>query len=81
MGYLDAQDRIEIVGAAENNLKEIDVSIPKGKLTVFVGVSGSGKSSTPSPRRAAGSGRRPIRCSCATVFPATSAPASARSAG
>lgn len=45
MGYLDAQDRIEIVGAAENNLKEIDVSIPKGKLTVFVGISGSGKSS------------------------------------
>ncbi len=38
-------DAIEIVGAAENNLKHIDLTIPKGKLVVFVGVSGSGKSS------------------------------------
>ena len=38
-------DRIEIIGASENNLKHIDVSIPKGKLVVFAGVSGSGKSS------------------------------------
>ena len=36
---------IEILGASENNLKGIDVSIPKGKLVVFAGVSGSGKSS------------------------------------
>ncbi|MBE7004061.1 MAG: excinuclease ABC subunit UvrA [Ruminococcaceae bacterium] len=45
MPYLDAQDQIEIIGAAENNLKDVDVTIPKGKLIVFVGVSGSGKSS------------------------------------
>ena len=38
-------DDIEILGACENNLKHIDVTIPKGKLVVFAGVSGSGKSS------------------------------------
>ena len=38
-------DEIEVIGAAENNLKRIDVRIPKGKLVVFAGVSGSGKSS------------------------------------
>ncbi len=36
--------RIEIVGAAEHNLKTIDVSIPLGLFTVVTGVSGSGKS-------------------------------------
>lgn len=40
-----AQDWIEIVGARENNLKNISLTIPKGKLTIFTGVSGSGKSS------------------------------------
>ena len=38
-------DQIEILDAHENNLKHINLSIPKGKLVVFVGVSGSGKSS------------------------------------
>ena len=38
-------DSIEILGASENNLKHIDVTIPKGRLVVFAGVSGSGKSS------------------------------------
>ncbi len=38
-------DDIEILGASENNLKHIDVSIPKGQLVAFAGVSGSGKSS------------------------------------
>ena len=38
-------DSIEIIGASENNLKHIDVIIPKGKLIIFAGVSGSGKSS------------------------------------
>ena len=38
-------DSIEIVGASENNLKHINVTIPKGKLVTFAGVSGSGKSS------------------------------------
>ena len=39
------QDNIKIIGASENNLKHINVTIPKGKLVVFAGVSGSGKSS------------------------------------
>ena len=39
------QDNIEIIGASENNLKHVNVTIPKGKLVVFAGVSGSGKSS------------------------------------
>ncbi len=36
---------IEIIGARENNLKDIDVTIPKNKLVVITGLSGSGKSS------------------------------------
>ncbi|MGI6212897.1 MAG: ATP-binding cassette domain-containing protein [Anaerovoracaceae bacterium] len=36
---------IKIRGARENNLKRVDVTIPKGKVVAFVGVSGSGKSS------------------------------------
>lgn len=42
---MQTNDSIEIIGASENNLKHIDVTIPKGKLVVFAGVSGSGKSS------------------------------------
>ncbi|AZI41402.1 excinuclease ABC subunit UvrA [Deinococcus psychrotolerans] len=40
-----ARDFIEIYGARENNLKDISLRIPKNKITVFTGVSGSGKSS------------------------------------
>ncbi|MUL43868.1 excinuclease ABC subunit UvrA [Streptomonospora sp. PA3] len=40
-----AHDRIRIVGAREHNLKDIAVEIPKDRLTVVTGVSGSGKSS------------------------------------
>lgn len=41
----DSQKYITIKGARENNLKNIDVKIPKNKLVVMTGVSGSGKSS------------------------------------
>jgi excinuclease ABC subunit A len=36
---------IEIKGASEHNLKDVDLTIPRGKITVITGVSGSGKSS------------------------------------
>ena len=38
-------DKIVVTGARENNLKNVSIEIPKNKLTVFTGVSGSGKSS------------------------------------
>ncbi|GAB2953168.1 excinuclease ABC subunit UvrA [Micromonospora polyrhachis] len=38
-------DHIEIIGARENNLKDVSLRIPKRQITVFTGVSGSGKSS------------------------------------
>ncbi|MDY0982786.1 excinuclease ABC subunit UvrA [Microbacterium sp. CFBP9023] len=42
---VDGHDIIRVQGARENNLKEVSVDIPKRRLTVFTGVSGSGKSS------------------------------------
>ena len=41
----DTHDLIRVVGARENNLRDVSVEIPKRRLTVFTGVSGSGKSS------------------------------------
>jgi len=41
----DRHDVIRVVGARENNLKDVTIEIPKRRLTVFTGVSGSGKSS------------------------------------
>ncbi|MCJ1714824.1 excinuclease ABC subunit UvrA [Curtobacterium sp. VKM Ac-2922] len=41
----DSHDRIRVRGARENNLRDVDVDLPKRRLTVFTGVSGSGKSS------------------------------------
>lgn len=43
--YLMTQEYIEIRGARENNLKNVSLRIPKRKITIFTGVSGSGKSS------------------------------------
>ncbi|MCW1825042.1 daunorubicin resistance protein DrrC [Mycolicibacterium conceptionense] len=41
----DSHDLIRVTGARENNLKDVDIELPKRRLTVFTGVSGSGKSS------------------------------------
>lgn len=41
----DKQEYIEVYGAREHNLKNIDLKIPRNKLVVFTGLSGSGKSS------------------------------------
>lgn len=45
MHAADGHDRIRVRGARANNLRGIDVDLPKRRLTVFTGVSGSGKSS------------------------------------
>ena len=41
----DSHDLIRVQGARENNLKDVSIALPKRRLTVFTGVSGSGKSS------------------------------------
>ncbi|MDO5740795.1 MAG: excinuclease ABC subunit UvrA [Ornithinimicrobium sp.] len=41
----DSHDLIRVVGARENNLQDVSIDIPKRRVTVFTGVSGSGKSS------------------------------------
>ena len=41
----DSHDLIRVQGARQNNLKDVSVEIPKRRVTVFTGVSGSGKSS------------------------------------
>ncbi|MBJ7349707.1 MAG: excinuclease ABC subunit UvrA, partial [Rhodococcus sp.] len=41
----DSHDLIRVQGARQNNLADISVELPKRRLTVFTGVSGSGKSS------------------------------------
>jgi excinuclease UvrABC ATPase subunit len=43
--FADSHDLIRVHGARENNLKNVSVELPKRRLTVFTGVSGSGKSS------------------------------------
>ena len=45
MNKADSHDLIRVQGARENNLKDVSVELPKRRLTVFTGVSGSGKSS------------------------------------
>ena len=41
---LDTENTIEVLGARVHNLKNIDISIPREKLVVITGLSGSGKS-------------------------------------
>ncbi|MFC9745687.1 ATP-binding cassette domain-containing protein [Streptomyces niveus] len=41
----ETDEGIQVIGARENNLKDVSLVIPKNRITVFVGVSGSGKSS------------------------------------
>ena len=54
----DRHDLIRVQGARVNNLQDVTLEIPKRRLTVFTGVSGSGKSppwsSAPSPRSRSG---------------------------
>ncbi|MDH3247900.1 MAG: excinuclease ABC subunit UvrA [Acidimicrobiia bacterium] len=45
MHLADSHDLIRVTGARQNNLKNVSVDLPKRRLTVFTGVSGSGKSS------------------------------------
>src|SRR5215831_19196334 len=45
LGAADSHGIIRVHGARENNLKDVSIEIPKRRLTVFTGVSGSGKSS------------------------------------
>src|ERR1700710_73644 len=45
MEVADSHEQIRVVGARVNNLKDVSLEIPKRRLTVFTGVSGSGKSS------------------------------------
>ena len=40
-----SDDEIQIIGASENNLRHVSVQIPRNKLVVITGLSGSGKSS------------------------------------
>ena len=41
----DSHDLIRVQGARVNNLKDVSVELPKRRMTVFTGISGSGKSS------------------------------------
>ena len=45
----DVDKSISVFGARENNLQNIDIQIPRNKLVVFTGRSGSGKSSLAAP--------------------------------
>jgi len=78
----DRHDLIRVHGARVNNLKDVSVELPKRRLTVFTGVSGSGKSSLVFGTIAAVSLLLINETSSAFVqgfMPSTSQPTSARS--
>lgn len=73
---------IEIRGARENNLKNVSLDVPRGKITVFTGVSGSGKSSIVSDTIGAEAQRQlndSSRCFSRAAYRATGAWTSTRS--
>lgn len=65
-----ANDKIVIHGARAHNLKNIDVTIPRDKMVVVTGLSGSGKSSLAFDTLYAEGQRRYVEslCLCATIF-------------
>ena len=54
----DSRDLIRVHGARVNNLKDVSVEIPKRRLTVFTGVSGSGSRTSAHPTRSPSTSRR-----------------------
>ena len=79
MTIADSHDLIRVTGARENNLKDVNVELPKRRLTVFTGVSGSGKSSLVFDTIAAESQRlstRPTARSCRASCPPLRVPRS-----
>ena len=64
------EDSIDVFGARVHNLKNIDISIPKNKLVVITGISGSGKSSLAFDTIYSEGQRRYMEtwCICAAVY-------------
>ena len=82
--YADSHDLIRVTGARVNNLRDVSVEIPKRRLTVFTGVSGSGKSSLVFGTIAAESQRminETYSASCRASCPRSRAPTSTSSTG
>jgi len=71
---MEEREMIEITGAAENNLKNIRLRIPKERLVVLTGVSGSGKSSLAFDTIAEESRRQWQDFTCGAVCRITSGP-------
>ena len=64
-----AQKNLVVKGAREHNLKNVDVEIPRDKLVVFTGLSGSGKSSLAFDTIYAEGQRRYVESLSSYVFP------------
>ena len=59
-----SHDYIDIKGARENNLKNIDIKVPRDKFVIMTGVSGSGKTSLAFDTTLCGV----FKCLCPSVF-------------